>query len=193
MLTKESHDRLHKLFFFRKVRHLKTRKFAVPIGLRELTVRKVIERKTKNGKRLVEVWLYHPPSETVYAKDVEQVTKAAFIKASFAPIKCYHVEGNGHIRDFFHKFTAMKPHYLDKLQSFVGKSFMGLVKHTAHDSINILSGEVNRTYDGMREKYWTQEVVAVCRMGETLPFDYFDLVDFGKQDRYEPKTVETPF
>ena len=189
MLTQASHQKLADLFFWRKVRNGTSKKFAVPIGLRELTIKSIIDRQTKNGKRLVEMRFYYSPSEEMYGEEVSRFIEEP--KMSFAPIKSYHVSGNGHIRDFYKRFTAMKPEYLDQLHTFKGKKFKGLVKHVANDSIS--GGFQLRTDDGYRKKFWTQEIVAVTKLENELEFDYFDLVDFGVQDVIKRKEIIAPF
>ena len=189
MLTQESHQKFADLFFWRKVRHGSAKKFAVPIGLRELTIKNIIERETKNGKRLVEMRFYYAPSEEMYGEHVLSVANEERI--SFAPVKAYHVEGRGHIRNFYKRFTAMRPEYLDQLHTFKGKKFKGLVKHVANDSIK--DGYQLRTEDGWRQKFWTQEIVAVTKLEYELDFDYFDLVDYGVQDVIKRKEIIAPF
>lgn len=189
MLTIESERTLRELFFWRKVRHAKAKKFAVPIGVHEFSIKNIIERETKNGKRLVEMRFYVSPSEEIYGEEVAQFLKED--KVSFAPVKSYHVQGSGHIKDFYKRFTAMKPEYLDQLQTLKGKKFKGLVKHVAHDS---MQGEfLLRTEDGYRQKYWTQEIIAVSHLDKEIDFDYFDLVEYGIQDVKKKKEIVAPF
>lgn len=189
MLTAESHKILADLFFWRKVRHGNAKKFAVPIGLRELTIKSILERETKNGKRLVEMRFYYAPSEEMYGEEVLKIINEN--KISFAPIKSYHVEGRGDAQSFYKRFSTMNTSALDSLHSFKGKKFKGLVKHVANDSMR--NGYQLRTEEGWRQKFWTQEVIAVTNVENCIPFDYFDLVDYGFQDRAVKKEIIAPF
>jgi hypothetical protein len=189
MLTRESHTKLANLFVFRKVIVSKAKKYAVPIGLQELTIRNVIERTTKKGKRMVELRIYMKPAEVVYGVEVMNVCPE--VRLSFAPIRCFHVEGYGSIKTFYRRISTMSPSDLDKLSTLKGKRFKGLIMHTAEDWVK--DGVIVRGEDGKRLKFWAHEIVDVCRLDKEIGFDYFDLVKEGEQDVKLKKEIIAPF
>jgi hypothetical protein len=97
------------------------------------------------------------------------------------------------IDTFYRRFTTMKPECLSKLSELKGKRFKGLVKHIAGDVTDSTTGRIARDANGRRVKYWTQEIVDVCKVEESIDFDYFNLVDFGEIDIIKPKKEEVPF
>lgn len=190
MLSPETRNYLSKIFVFRKVKHGKAKKFAVPIGVHTFTVRKVIDRVSKSGNRVVEMWMYVPPMEEVYGTVIATLGKED--KLSLAPIKTYHTLGKGDTSSFYRRFSSMNEESLDKLLEMKGHTFNGLVKHSAKDIM--LDGRVERGAFGERRVYWVQEIISIAEVGEDINFDYLDLIDFGIQDVKRSPIIEyVPF
>ena len=177
MLTQESLSKLWNLFEFRKVpyrgkKHT-VRKYAIPIGVNELSVRKVDEGTTRNGKRMVILTIWREPEESPYNFSIKD-------KMSFAPIICYHVEGSGSIKTFYKSFSTMPAEDLAKLKKFQGKKFLGLIKHVQKELVK--DGQLVRNPNGNKVVYWQQEIVKVAKLGEQISFNYFDLVERVEND-----------
>ena len=178
MLTQESQAKLWKLFEFRKVPYKGkkniVRKYAIPIGVNELMVKKVEYGSTKNGKRMALVTIWKAPEESPYNFSIKE-------PLSFAPITCRHYEGVGNVNTFYKPISNMSNEALDQLKTFKGKKFLGLVKHVQKEMVR--DGQIMRNPDGKKVVYWTQEIIKVAPLGAEVKFNYFDLVEWVVNDR----------
>lgn len=177
MLTQESQAKLWKLFEFRKVPYRGkkniVRKYAIPIGVNELVIRKVEEGSTRNGKRMVVLTLWKPPDEAPYNFCVKE-------PLSFAPIVTRHIEGHGGVGTFYKPFSAMNTEALDQLLTFKKKRFNAVVKHVQKELVK--DGQVVRNPDGKKVVFWSQEIVSVHPVDVIPKVDYFSLVEYVEND-----------
>lgn len=192
MLSQESYLRLTNLFTFRKIpaglgKNGTIRKFAMPIGWNELTIKKV-ERKERWGKEIVEITIYLPPADEVYCQELKE-------KMSFAPIICRHVVAKnavpGLVRKWFKTSSALTPTEAEEVMGWKGKKFNGLISH--HQELLTRGDEILRNKDGWRVTYWKQEIVAVLPIGRTAEVNYFDLVRYAPNDQVIKQLEIAPF
>jgi hypothetical protein len=177
VLTQQSHAKLWNLFAFRKVYYRGAKnfvkKYAIPIGVNEMTVKRIDESETRYGKRMVTLFLYCKPIPAPYNFSVKD-------PMSFAPIMCRHVEGQGNIKTFWHPFSRMPHDALDQLRSFKGKKFNGVVKHIQEEMVK--DGQVVRDALGKKILMWRQELVSVHPLDVIPEVNYFDLVEYCDND-----------
>lgn len=134
-------------------------KLLIPVGWNELSVRKVEEKKTSNGRRMVVVTAYLKPAKTLYGKDMD-------CKYSFNKIFLYHIEGDGVVNTWWHRMSTMPNDALDQLHSFKGKKFYGLVRHVEKHLVK--DGE-RVEYEGEEKTCWQAELVRVMSIRSTPP------------------------
>lgn len=117
-------------------------KLLVPIGWNNLTIR-TKEGTTRNGKRMVKLLMYIKPTDRMYGYRMGQ-------RQSFRPITCIHMEGEGDISTWYTPFSTMPKAELDRLLTFQGKVFKGLVRHVqkclVKDGRRVQDGRENQLF-----------------------------------------------
>jgi len=148
-------------------RHAKG-KLLVPVGWNELPISKVVEGTTRNGKRMVKLYMYAKPSDEMYGYRMER-------RHSFRPVICVHMEGQGDIKSWYKSFSTMPNEDLDKLKTFKGKKFMALIKHVQKPlekwGRRVVDGHDNQKY------YFSPEIVKAAPLGKVDAVDKNDLLE----------------